>query len=1001
MLAANYFRALIPLLLVVFIALVIPVTLLAQEQIVDNGDSVSYMNISRATVVSQDDVNVTVSFKLENLGTTPQFDIRYGIELIKKQGDPGEETQVIVDTLVGSDTLVVRAGESLITGIDYPISGIEPGVYELWVVAQTSGGSTLGLGFAGNVTIENSRAVAIAPESCELTVSGETDVSYNLYQGVDVATEEDITVSCLVKNYDTKTVTVLPNFATYQRNIYGEKVETAAGDGETITFTAGEEKRLGLVLPKATEPQAYDTVLSLVDSNTSTTVSNKLVIHYVIQGQGATIQTVNFSAHSYSAKEDVVLTLHWTGSADGFEDSRSGGSENGDVTAVVSVVDGMGATCVAEQSVLLTSSPQNIAAPSEIDCIKPAASLQLVAADGTVLDSREIAVLFEDKEEPVTALTNETDKSQKLLLGGIVAVSLILLILLIIMSKDNKSKLSDTAKTLLIFAVVATGFFGVQVEKVEAISWVHHWSNSSGAKQHLVTFNTNKTTYSPGETIVGTYQIKNNICTNSSTPAHSFKGTLNGVVTTISYRTSNAGTLNGTSYMTAPLIPGTYNISLRMQVLSYVSTRNVSITVSAPPPPPPPPSGSVSGSGCTIVTGAGYCDGQIDWSSSNTIDPNLRNITNSHTYSLASSGSGTYKLWHGTNTVAIRDGSDDLDTVEIVTSCEVGSVWNGSSCAASAADAFGVVEGADAATCSMEGWAYDPDNSSQSIEVHIYRDGPMSAGGVFVTSCDTDVYRMYINSTYGITGDHGFDCTLPSSYLGTGAHDLYLHAMDINGTPNNLLTHVKNLSCIAPTATISATTCEIAEGASDCMGTTTWSINNASNPNVYNSLTSTTYSSNDSGNDEPITLGYGVNTISARDGGNTLVSTNVTTVCASGSGWNGSICELTAPPIPPEPTISVDLGSELIRSGETVSVTVDVTAEYVAECTIYGVASTPIVFTHDGTPPADPHSSDVFTSRPLRSAQVITVTCVPDAATGAASNTATSRVEVIPVFQEV
>jgi hypothetical protein len=73
----------------------------------------------------------------------------------------------------------------------------------------------------------------------------------------------------------------------------------------------------------------------------------------------------------------------------------------------------------------------------------------------------------------------------------------------------------------------------------------------------------------------------------------------------------------------------------------------------------------------------------------------------------------------------------------------------------------------------------------------------------------------------------------------------------------------------------------------------------------------------------------------------------------------------------------------------------------VAECTVYGVNTTPIVFTHDGTPPADPHSSDTFTSRPLKSAQVVTVTCVPDATTGASSNTSTSRVDVIPVYQEV
>lgn len=898
------------------LALMVPFVSMAQAPIeeegdtsLDNGETMMETNISNASLIGQDEDNVVIGFTLENNGTQPQFDIRYGIELVSTVGNPGEEMQVIVDTFVAREEVVLSAGERVSKVVGYPFAGIPPGTYELWVIAQTSGGATVGIAKAADYTVNDADVVEIMAETCSLTVAGEDGASYDLYQGVDVSASEDLILTCTLKNHGATAATVLPNYMTFERNVYGDQVSVAVPTQTVVTLAAGAEQEVSYTLPKATAPQAYDVVLTLTDEATRAVVSNNLTVHYVIQGASATIQNVGFSKNAYRAGEEITLNLNWTPAADTFEESRSGNGTNvGGVSAVTRVVDGNGAVCSEESTTQLASPATSLTSTSMIDCVRPTASVQLVSANGTVLDSKEIAVeVEEDLNGAAESVTG--DRNSTLMFASIVAFALALLTVLIAMNRRKKIDFINASKMLFIFAVAATGFLGVQVEKAEAITWLHTYYNSSGQGGTNVTVNLNKTTFAPGETIVLTSRITSAVCANGRTPAYRLRAYLGSQISTLGYTTYNTTTHNGGGTLIAPTTPGTYNIRLEMKVLSYISNRYVSITVTAPTPP----------------------------------------------------------------AVAAQGNFDSVNPT----------------------------------TCSVAGWAYDPDAASQSILVHVYRDGPAGGGGQLVTSCQANQSRPDVNASLGITGNHGFNCVLPASYIGTGSHNLYVHAIDTTGTPNNVITgSPRALECATPpapdaTITVDAIPCFIQQGDSTCATTVTWEITNAADPNVYNTYTNTTVSSGDPSGSEPVALERGIHTFAARDNTNTLESTNVSAECVSGTNWNpvANICDIVPPP-PPEPEISLDLSRELIRSGETVDVTVDVEAEYPAECTVYGVESTPIVFMHNGTP-ADPISGDVFTSRPLKAAQVVTVTCVPTPANGASSNTSSARVDVIPVVQEI
>ena len=204
-------------------------------------------------------------------------------------------------------------------------------------------------------------------------------------------------------------------------------------------------------------------------------------------------------------------------------------------------------------------------------------------------------------------------------------------------------------------------------------------------------------------------------------------------------------------------------------------------------------------------------------------------------------------------------------------------------------------------------------------------------------------------------------------------------------------------SCVAPSATISGTGCTITTlGDDSCMGTATWNISNAASPNVYNN-NGTTYSINPSGTNQSITLLYGLNNIFARNGAITLATTNLNAVCDSTLAWDGSGC--TVPP-PPPPQINISVDRELIRSGDTVEVSSQVTASYPVSCTLSGVESSPITFTH--TPGGTNTSNYTYTSRPLTSAQIVSLSCAANPAiTGVGPASAEERISVVPMIQEI
>lgn len=86
----------------------------------------------------------------------------------------------------------------------------------------------------------------------------------------------------------------------------------------------------------------------------------------------------------------------------------------------------------------------------------------------------------------------------------------------------------------------------------------------------------------------------------------------------------------------------------------------------------------------------------------------------------------------------------------------------------------------------VTGWAYDPNDTSTSVDIHVYIGGlaedsnsePHNMGRAAI-------YRNDVNQAYRISGDHGFSYRIPTSKRGT--QTVCIYAIDTNGGQNTLL----------------------------------------------------------------------------------------------------------------------------------------------------------------------------------------------------------------------
>ena len=415
------------------------------------------LNLTNAAILSQDNQNIKIGFDLENSSVTPQPDIKYGVQLIQTT----KEGQNIVDSYVASEVLAIPGSQTAHKEITYNLPTFLTGTYDLWVMAKTTGGLILGLANPGKVTLSGTTD-QISLSNCKLSVANQ---DYTLTQGVDLKKEEDLTLKCQGENLADKQLTVIPTFNTYLRSTYGSLVSLSYPDPASLTFAPKEKKDLSINLPKANNPQAYDVVIFLKTQDDAP-VSEKITVHYVLQGASATIQNVSLDKANYAKDDIAVVALFWTPSADGFLDSRAGqGSTLSTVNAILSIVDSKGQACIAPlvQELSQEKNSFTLNAPIISNCDKSAATIKLTDKDGNILDQRNFPGLTNSKQIEITNTINSSSKIKESLL--ILLAVFLLGLMFWKINANRKNKLG-----IFLFGLIVFGsLFGGRGAK--AVTW--------------------------------------------------------------------------------------------------------------------------------------------------------------------------------------------------------------------------------------------------------------------------------------------------------------------------------------------------------------------------------------------------------------------------------------------------------------------------------------------------------------------------------------------------
>jgi len=320
--------------------------------------------------------------------------VRYAVLLYKadEKGDTLGESPMDVKTYADNVILGRDSKKYIEKDITYIAPKYLKGKYKLDVDYVDEAGGRIGSFVAGDVDLVggNDNFLEILPETCFLQIGNDSNQSF-LTQGVDVKEEEDLLITCSIKNPSSSKIMAAPNFDNFYRNYrLGELRDQARSSFGTIPFEAGEIKNISLPITKALQPQAYDAALYLVDTS-GRQISNKAYAHYIIAGESATVQSVTLDNNSYASGGTAKITVSYSGSSDDFDFSRFGGTKNGNLTMDIDIMDNSNASCISGKknfnlNVKDISIEESISVTSE--CHNPSIVVAIRGNDGRILDQR-------------------------------------------------------------------------------------------------------------------------------------------------------------------------------------------------------------------------------------------------------------------------------------------------------------------------------------------------------------------------------------------------------------------------------------------------------------------------------------------------------------------------------------------------------------------------------------------------------------------------------------
>ena len=623
---------------------------------------VADVNIYNAKIDKQDNNQLTISFQLSN-GKKVQPDVHYAVSLTQ-ENEKGD--QLLTDNHIYPEVVNLGENQKVDKVIKYTAPTYLDGEYSVWINSANTAGMPYASAYLGTIKLQKKEAfIEIDPTACYLKVNQE-EKKYFLGQGVDVKPEEQLWAFCSVTNHFDADKTLTPRFTTKLRSSFGKILETK--DLSTpITLKKEEKKEIKLLIPKVTDPQAYDATLSLVENNK--VISSSATFHYVIVGESATIQNVRLDKVTYQKGEKANLSFFWTGRADNFSDARySNNQENlqaPKVTATILNQDNKACSNLFTQALnskSIDDSNLTLTIPITQACLGAQAEVKILDKNGKVLAEKKVS-----SPKVIHKITKPIKKSAKSSSQGLFWLIIVILIIvglvwLIVhyLKKDKGGHFPGSSPKVLLFLAVLLGTMFLLGNSAQALTFTvpgGYRTDSNGNQGHYFdsatySVNMNKSHYAPSEmaTMTG-WTIDHSDCLNAVTFAWLDGGGIGGspTQTILSHDDYQHDFRHGHITHAVENTPGSHNAWATGYAVSRTSssphvTVHFPYTVVGPPTPtvsltasPNPVAYNASSNITWTTTNASSCQATGNWSGSknkNGGTESTGNLTSSKTYSI-------------------------------------------------------------------------------------------------------------------------------------------------------------------------------------------------------------------------------------------------------------------------------------------------------------------------------------------------------------------------------
>ncbi|MFZ2226671.1 MAG: hypothetical protein WAV64_04535 [Candidatus Moraniibacteriota bacterium] len=416
----------------------------------EEAETIADVSIRNAEISELKKNQLKLVFDVENKMEL-QADLVYGLELIKEYGE--DKISIMDIRIFSEDKITVEKNKSVHREVIYQSPDYLSGDYVLWLKVKDESGLILA-SQPFKVNLAGSEKFIEQGNPCYLTIEGE-EKKYNLAQGVDLKKTEKLFLNCQTKNLTRETITALPAIEFYQRDFYGKKTgEYEASQNEAITFAKDEEKLTKIAIPLPENPQAYDA--KIVFKKDNNIVSNPTIAHFVLAGKSGTIINASLDKNDYKAGEKAQLTLLWTGPADFFFQSRTGGSFLVDPTFAVEFKAIDGTLCNKQLTYKTGEFKTVLDVPLEKVCVNPVVTIKLVDEGQTLYEK---VITTESEKEPgkkSTAIERAKESDKLVWITSVLLFGLVLA--LASSSYLRRKKVKNISKTLIFILILGASF---------------------------------------------------------------------------------------------------------------------------------------------------------------------------------------------------------------------------------------------------------------------------------------------------------------------------------------------------------------------------------------------------------------------------------------------------------------------------------------------------------------------------------------------------------------